>query len=185
MRLTRLAARGLRPRFPDWTGRPSVLRERFGHLTAPLSPTQPLMPVWTADAGRWGANQESSFASHGCVCPDGPAASPGTSDFLLVAKNTGDPNMLDLSWNASCLAAANDYSVHEGTIGAWYDHSLADCSTDGLTSATHTPAPGDRYLLIVPLSDGAEGSYGADSTGTQRPRSTATCRVDAVVDPCP
>lgn len=181
-RLTRLAASAQRPRFPDWPGRPSVLRERFGHLTAPLSPSQPLMPVWTPDAARWGGVQEASLAAAGCPCPPD---SPGEIAGLRVDKNDADPRLLDLRWDESCLDVANDYSVHEGAVGSWYGHAAAQCTTGGMTSTTHEPRPGDRYLLVVPLSEHAEGSYGVDSDGTARPRSSSPCREHASFESCP
>jgi hypothetical protein len=66
--------------------------------------------------------------------------------------------------------------VHQGTIGDWYDHTLLQCSTGGATFTTITPAAGGVYFLIVPLDDDAEGGYGADAFGVQRPSSSMTCR---------
>lgn len=103
----------------------------------------------------------------------------------LLAKNTIVPTDLDLSWDVSCLVSADDYSIHEGTIGTWYSHSRAVCTTGGSTSHTMTPGSGGRYFLVVPLNPDAEGSYGLDSSGTQRPLSSATCRSEVSVEPCP
>lgn len=182
MRLTRLAALGQRPRFPNWSRRPSVLRERFGHLTVPLPPTQQLMSAWTPDSERWGGVQEASLASAGCPC-DWP--SPGEIAGLMIEKDLVDPNLLHLFWSPSCLPDVTDYSVHEGEIGTWYDHAAERCSTGGLPSADHTPGPGNRYLLIVPLNDDAEGGYGRNSSGAERPSSRSACRVRGRIESCP
>jgi len=111
--------------------------------------------------------------------PDGAAGVP-----LRLAKTPGSPS-LELTWGASCEAAAGDYSVHEGELGAFYTHTALVCSTSGALSATVTPSLGDRYYLVVPLTDDAEGSYGRDSTGAERPASTGACRVTQVAGACP
>lgn len=118
------------------------------------------------------------FSSPGRA-PDGVAGIP-----LRIAKSAGAP-MLDLTWGASCEATASDYSVHEGQIGSYYSHTTLACSTSGALSATVMPSPGDRYYLIVPLTADAEGSYGTQSNGAERPDSVTTCRASSVVAPCP
>ncbi len=114
--------------------------------------------------------------------PDG-AAVPGTA--LTLAKDGLTPGNLDLDWGTSCGATATDYSVHEGRIGAWYSHNAILCSTTGATDATITPGSDSHYYLVVPLDAASEGSYGTDSAGTERARSTVTCRFLADVTPCP
>jgi len=112
--------------------------------------------------------------------PDGTQGAP-----LRVARNADVPTDLDLSWGASCSAAATDYSIHEGSIGSWYDHTSIVCSTAGALSYTITPAAFSAYYLIVPLSASAEGSYGVDSTGAERPVSLEACRPAQALAACP
>lgn len=104
---------------------------------------------------------------------------------LTVKKNVMVPAMLDLHWSASCSGSANDYSVHEGTLGSWYSHQAILCSTGGGTQATISPAPGSRYYLVVPLDAVHEGSYGTDSSGNERPRSVVRCRSRRNTATCP
>ena len=105
--------------------------------------------------------------------------------LLQVARNDADPTDLDLSWGASCSSQANDCSVHEGIIGAYYGHTVQMCSTGGALQVTLTPGGESTYYLVVPLNDDAEGGYGVDSLGNSRPASPGGCRPALVADPCP
>lgn len=87
----------------------------------------------------------------------------------------------------SCSSAAQDYAVYEGQVGSWYSHTAIDCSDDGLDRVEEiTPAPGNRYYLVVPLSSPAEeGPYGTSSTGAARPAGTTTCAPTQDPAACP
>lgn len=113
--------------------------------------------------------------------PDGGSV-PGVP--LLVRKSLTLPGGLDLSWGASCSPQVSDYSVHEGTLGFWYNHTARVCSTGGSTSAAIAPGGGGRYYLIVPMAGGREGSYGTASSGSERPRSAAACTAEQDVTAC-
>jgi hypothetical protein len=95
---------------------------------------------------------------------------------LRLAKGAGAGGPITLSWGTSCSPGATDYAVMEGPLGQWTDALPATCSTGAATTASLTPDSGDRYFLVVALSETAEGSYGVDSTGAERPRSSAPCR---------
>ena len=114
--------------------------------------------------------------------PDG-AAVPGVP--LTITRSTTVPGSLDLDWGPSCAASANDYSIQEGSLGAWYSHTAIRCSTGGVSAATIEPAGSGRYYLIVPLDAQREGSYGADSSGVERPRPGAHCRTRRETAGCP
>ena len=49
----------------------------------------------------------------------------------------------------------------------------------------YMPVVGNRYFLVVPLTDDAEGSYGVDHAGVPRPVSTFTCLGQQIADDCP
>lgn len=104
--------------------------------------------------------------------PDG-ADVPGTP-LRLQALPNGD---ISLTWSSSCVATDVDYAVYEGEIGDFTSHLPVTCSTDGATSATVTPQPGNRYFLVVPMSTNREGSYGENGAGQHRPASAAACRT--------
>jgi hypothetical protein len=112
-----------------------------------------------------------------------PVSVLGEATGMLLTKN---PNgiAIDLTWNACCRAGA-DYAVYEGSLGAWSSHVPALCSTGGQTSATVSPAAGDRYFVVVPNDATTEGIYGADSSGAERPASTSTCRSNRNTTACP
>ncbi|ANM29867.1 hypothetical protein ABI59_10180 [Acidobacteria bacterium Mor1] len=103
---------------------------------------------------------------------------PGTP--LLVNRSGND---LVLTWAGACNAA-DDYAIYEGAVGNFGVYNPVQCSTGGSTSATITPGAGDRFLLVTPLTGGAEGSYGLRSDDSERPVSGAACATQNVVA-CP
>jgi len=112
--------------------------------------------------------------------PDG-AQAPGPPLMVSMAGAPSAPGDLALSWGSSCRSGDTDYAVYEGVLGDFTSHVPRLCSTGGATAATLTPASGNRYYLVVPLSpDGVEGSYGTTSAGQERPASAAACRPQAV-----
>jgi hypothetical protein len=114
--------------------------------------------------------------------PNGTAGRPGAP--LTVRKAAATPDLV-MRWSTSCSPEAIDYTVQEGAIGSWYSHSAVLCDTGGaLVNATLTPGDGSRYFLVVPVTVAAEGSYGLDSLGRERPRSSATCRPTRILG-CP
>ena len=107
-----------------------------------------------------------------------------TGTPLRIGKNPTHPGDLDLDWGPSC-GAGSDYSVHEGMIGNWYSHDKRLCTTNRATAVTLTPGVGSSYFLIVPVDLTREGSYGIDSSGSERPRSISTCRPANDATACP
>jgi hypothetical protein len=105
----------------------------------------------------------------------GPAVPGGESLGLRVTKDAVPA--ITITWDPSCSTADTDYALYEGELGNWYSHLPVGglCSTGGATSATFTPAAGDRYYLAVPTDGATEGSYGEDSNMNERPASTSPC----------
>lgn len=97
----------------------------------------------------------------------------GGAAALSVGKSGTD---ITLSWSASCAPGDGDYEIYEGAIGDFTSHAPRTCTTAGATSATVTPAAGNRYFLVVPRDPFSEGSYGRRGNGSERPQSTAACR---------
>jgi len=119
----------------------------------------------------WVAHLPSPTAAGGV--PDGGEV-PG---MPLMVGESSIPGDLELLWGPSCQSSDTDYAVYEGLLGNFTSHAPRLCGTAGATSATLTPASGNRYYLVVPLSpDGAEGSYGTGSNGMQRPPSATGCQ---------
>jgi hypothetical protein len=95
-------------------------------------------------------------------------ASPGRipcdpPDKLHISKGPG-AGQITLDWSASCSVGAEDYGIHEGTIGVWYSHDDIDCQDNGgdLDEVVNYAA-GDTYYLVVPHNANDEGSYGKRS----------------------
>lgn len=192
--LLRLAAHGFRPLRPAWRAddraRP---KDRFGWVTVPVPEAPPgLLSPLVAEADRWTRGTEAAFSSSTCWCTVG-ATAPGRvpdgvvllGSLLSVRRITGAPSVLELRWGPSCSADAVDYSIHEGTLGSWYSHDPALCTTGGIRTRTIVPRPGNCYYVIVPLSLDAEGSYGVDARRIERPRSLHPCRPISHPTPCP
>jgi hypothetical protein len=112
--------------------------------------------------------------------PAGEIPSGAQGEPLRIGKAAGDS--ISLSWSPSCLVSAVDYAVYEGALGDFGSHVERSCSTAGSTMAVFSPASGDRYYLVVPLSQDREGGYGAASSGPRGeglsaclPQSSAGC----------
>jgi len=117
----------------------------------------------------------------GCSAPVAglPGAVPNGGDRpgvpLTVRKAPASDDVV-LAWSLSCSADAIECAVYEGRIGAWYSHDAVLCTTSGaLVTATVTPGVEGRYFLVVPLTSIAEGSYGVNSFGGERPPSDMAC----------
>jgi hypothetical protein len=118
----------------------------------------------------WAVPPASPYSSWGsrinALCfPASPGQIPCTPPTLKLHLGKG-PGVSDitLTWSASCSVGAEDYGIHEGTIGSWYSHDEVDCHDNGgdLTEV-YTYSPGDYYYLVVPWNPNDEGSYGQRS----------------------
>jgi len=120
------------------------------------------------------------YAAGAGEVPDG-AELPGTP--LSIAPASGGD--VTLTWGASCAAGDSDFAVYEGAIGAYASHASRFCTTGGVTSATFTPAAGSSYYLVVPNNGAAEGSYGRDGLGLERPPAALSCFPQEIAATCP
>jgi hypothetical protein len=111
----------------------------------------------------------------------------GTIPPTMTVQRRADGD-LDLRWERACPNTTG-YGIYEGRAGNWESHVAIRCEdTDGdpLGETIH-PAAEHRYYLVAPL-DLAEGSYGTDSAGTERPRAavvTDRCLPAQAPGPCP
>ncbi len=101
---------------------------------------------------------------------------------LTVSKGAGSD--LYLVWGDSCIIGDSDYAIYEGTVGSYYSHIPLICSSGGGTSTSVTPSEGSKYYIIVPVGSGREGSYGFDSTATERETGSVSCYAQEVTA-CP
>ena len=91
-----------------------------------------------------------------------------------------------MTWPAasSCNPADSDYAIYEGTLGNFTSHVPVTCATAPAHSWNFTPAPGNRYFLLVPINAVREGSYGLKAGGVERPVSASACRPQSIAA-CP
>ena len=84
--------------------------------------------------------------------------------------------MVSFSWGESPCGGATDYGIYRGLIGDWFNLTMADCHDDGgdLVEVL-TVSPDSSYYLVVPNNAEAEGSYGTDSDGLERPPAVLPC----------
>lgn len=108
---------------------------------------------------------------------------------ILLDKSTTTPGDLTISWSPSCTTVADDYGIYEGDVGSWYAHEDLACSdTGGDGEEDVTPGAGNHYYLVVPsgaTGGVTEGSYGRDSSGTERPVGTSVCVAPQQLGECP
>jgi len=132
--------------------------------------------VWKAVVDYQGQRYEHPFTVRGGGAPaagsvpDGMTV-PGTP--LRVDPAAGGE--VTLSWGGSCLVGDTDYEIYSGTLGQFTTHDPVTCSTAGATTSTFAPQADSRYFLVVPTNGAAEGSYGSDSSGTDRQPVAGAC----------
>ena len=102
--------------------------------------------------------------------PDGSDPLDGTPLQMDLLGN----GQLRLTWSETCLGAAINYGVYEGTLGDFTSHTQKLCGTFG-TGASITPLTGDAYYLVVPFYGDYEATYGQGSDGIERPVGQLTC----------
>ncbi len=121
-----------------------------------------------------------------CVAAGGstPAHAQSAPNRIELEIGKGAGGDLELSWRDDCPLAGTDYAVYEGTLGQFADRLAVQCSTGETTAATVTPDVGATYYLVVPVEDGAEGSYGRDSAGNERPPAAGACFTPQSVRSC-
>jgi len=110
--------------------------------------------------------------------PGYPGYVPGT---LTVAKAGSNFNLAWTSPGGICTPIG--YGLYRGTL-PWtsYDHASVNCAIPA-TSATTPQDTDSYYYLIVPYNNVNEGSYGKDSSGTERPQGSSPCKSQTL-SPC-
>ena len=149
-----------------------------------------LMAIYTDNRSESGGGGDSIDVYSAGIEPGTAPASgagriPGAKDVsgtpLTLTRLAGGD--LQLDWSTVC-GAGNDYAVYEGLLPDPESKQQRLCSTGGATTATLTPASGQRFYLVVAQGDGAEGSYGQTSDGTERNPATDACLPQTIAS-CP
>jgi hypothetical protein len=87
---------------------------------------------------------------------------------LLAGRNLDDPNLVDVTWDATSCPAA-DYNIYYGDLGGG-DVVVGGICNLGTTGATTVTIPGNATWWVIDGQDGGDvvGSHGRDSTGAER-----------------
>jgi len=89
-----------------------------------------------------------------------------------------------MMWETSCGPNDEDYAIYQGAVGDFTSHVPMTCTTGGSDLIDITPAAGNLYYLVVPLTVSREGSYGLDGNDDPRPASLAPC-LSQTFEICP
>jgi hypothetical protein len=115
-------------------------------------------------------------------CPDHPnpgqspecVLTPGEVPQILVAKTGVVPGQMEVTWGASACSAADNNLVY-GPLAGVSSHAYSGQVCNVGNTGSHSPFnPGSgSFFFVLVGSDGSvfEGSYGQDSSGTERPAS--------------
>jgi hypothetical protein len=131
--------------------------------------------------------------SPGCTqtaCTAAIAVEDGLAPGLLqLARGAG--SAVDLTFAPSCHQ--NDHTVYWGSATglmtgvSWTQSACGSGPGGAATVNPGTPAPGGLfYFVVVPSNGTNEGSYGRDSSGTERPQGSGSChRPQLLGGTCP
>ena len=109
--------------------------------------------------------------------PGAPGEAAPPSAPMTAAWN-GATGTIDIGYDPAC--DATDHTIYYGDLAdvASYTWSGAACGVGTTGSASFDPGPGDVFFVIVGVAASAEGSYGADGAGAERPEDVATVGCD-------
>jgi hypothetical protein len=111
--------------------------------------------------------------------PPTPGETSPPADWLLVTGYDGGSGEVTVTYTPACQAA--DHAAFSGPLvsgGAFpgWDGAACDLGTSG--TAVFDPGGGSRYFVLVAQDGAAEGSYGRDGTGAERPEATGVGSCD-------
>ena len=135
----------------------------------------------SCDFGWSGPDCSTEVVIAGGEVPDGTQLDERPIQFRRLPGNSGEFRMM---WNASCGPNDEDYAIYQGIVGDFTSHAPLTCTTGGAEVIVMTPAAGNLYYLVVPLTVTREGSYGLDGDDDPRPASLAPCLSQAS-EACP
>jgi hypothetical protein len=97
----------------------------------------------------------------------------------LYNDQTGE---IDVHFTPAC--DATDHTILYGSLDhvSQYDYTGAHCHAGNTGQVSFDPGPGSSFFLVVGNNGWAEGSFGTDSQGVERPESLGTPGCDLVQD---
>lgn len=108
----------------------------------------------------------------------GEASSPETPAEQMRAAHDDASGWIDVSYTVGCNAT--NHRIYHGDLASVgsYAWSGTVCGVGNSGAAAFDPGPGDSFFVVVATTGVVEGSYGKDSSGTERPEDTATPGCD-------
>jgi hypothetical protein len=105
-----------------------------------------------------------------------PAQLPG--EGLTLRAGMGGGSTVSVTYTPAC--DATDHALVWGALAAvsTYSYAGAVCGIGTSGSASFDPGPGSVFFLVVGTTGSAEGSYGTDNLGQERPEATGMGACD-------
>ncbi len=120
---------------------------------------------------------DSGETAANCVA-DCVFGASGEASGLRVAGYDRATGRVDLLYVPAC--DATQHTIYSGPLASVssYDYTAAACSRGASGAASFVPGAGSVFFLIVGNDGSAEGSYGLDGAGAERPEDTGTVSCD-------
>jgi hypothetical protein len=109
--------------------------------------------------------------------PGAPGEAAPPSAPMTAAWN-GAGGVVEIAFTPAC--DATDHTIYYGDLAnvASYTYTGAACGVGTVGTASFDPGAGDVFFVIVGVGAAAEGSYGLDGAGLERPEDIATAGCD-------
>jgi hypothetical protein len=112
--------------------------------------------------------------------PSPTATAVGAVSGLKLAKEGED---LGLIWGPDC-GVGDTYNIYRGELSLGYDSlQIEACGVDAVHANIPTGDVDGEFFLVVPTSNGEEGSYGEASSGA-RDSALSACDPQGNIDSC-
>jgi hypothetical protein len=134
--------------------------------------------IASADSSRAG---DSWFAANS-TSPESFNSFDGGTWLIRAEGGAVEAGSVRLEWDLPCNDATTpnqDFAIYTGEIGDFQNPEILTCST-GRARSHLVSGPGDAFFLIVPTTVAAEGSYGLDSSGVERPPAATSCKPQEI-----
>jgi hypothetical protein len=177
-------------------GRSAPLDLAFARAIIAVTPLPPIaccLPGACVDllpgecASREGTSLGASTACGTDACPLTPPPPGEASNIFagaapLLVTRDGATGILTFLYAPAC--DATDHGLISGALAsvATYSHDSLICGQGVSGLVAFDPGPGSQYFLVIGRSTAAEGSFGRDSVGAERPQRVGLTPCDEPQD---
>ncbi len=129
---------------------------------------------------------DESLASCFADCQVGSPGESSLQEFageqLIVTGRDAGTGLLDVAYTPGC--DATDHTIYVGDLAgvSSYAWTGAACGVGASGTATFDPGAGSVFFVVVGTDGAAEGSYGRDGDGVERPEDVGTPGCDLPQD---